>query len=359
MNERGMPAPFRPLVHLSTQASHRGGERQVALLHRGLRERGWPSHLLCRAPSVFADTTDTTAVAWHGTMDPFGFAGFGRHCRRLQPALLHCHDANAFTVGSFLGSLLRVPVVTTRRVLAPIRPHLLNRWKYQHAAALIAISSAVETALRQVAPATRIFCVPSGVSGEPATDDMRFEARRSLAIDDRTVVIGCVGYFTPEKQPALLLDLATHLAQVRRNVVVMIVGPLDPDLERSARHMSNVIATGAVANALDYYPAFDLYVSTSTSEGLGSALLDAVVRDIPAFAVDSGGARDIFGSLPRLAASGDRYDFFRMIERALDARETLIEESRNLGAQARQRFHVDAMVAGNMRVYGTLLGLET
>jgi glycosyltransferase involved in cell wall biosynthesis len=358
MNDVALPTPSRPIVHLSTQSARRGGERQIVYLHQGLQQRGWPSHLLCRAPSVFDDTTASTAVSWHGTLDPFGFVSFWQDCRRLRPALLHCHDANAFTIGSLLGSLLRVPVINTRRVLAPIRTHVLNRWKYRRAAALVAISSAVEESLRQVAPRTPTFCVPSGVTGEPPTDDMRFEARRSLAIDDRTVLIGCVGHFTPEKQPELLLDLATHLAQVRRNVVVMIVGPLDPALERAARHMSNVIATGAVRNALDYYPAFDLYVSTSTSEGLGSALLDAVVRNIPSFAVDSGGARDIFGSLPRLSGPGDRYDFFRLVERALDERPTVIEESRTLGARARQRFSVDAMVEGNLRVYATLLGHE-
>lgn len=354
-----MAAPTRPIVHLSTQRTRRGGERQVSLLHQGLLDRGWPSHILCRAPGVFGDMPETSAVRWTGPGDPFGFVAFWRLCRRLDPVVLHCHDAHAFTMGSLLGALLHVPVVNTRRVLAPLRPHRLNRWKYRRAAALIAISTAVLQALRQIAPTTPTFCIPSGVSGKPASKKARTEARRRLSVDERTVVIGCVGHFTREKQPELLLDLATHLAQVRRNVLLVIVGPLDPAIERSARLMSNVIATGVVPNALDYYPAFDLYVSTSASEGLGSALLDAVVRDIPAFAVDSGGTRDIFGTLPRLAAPGDRYDFFRLVERALETRHTLLEESRVLGMQARQRYSVDAMVEGNLQVYATLLGHES
>ena len=56
----------------------------------------------------------------------------------------------------------------------------------------------------------------------------------------------------------------------------------------------NFFAITPKPNAVSFYNAFDLYISTSTREGLGSALIDAVVRDIPAVATDAGGTRDIF-----------------------------------------------------------------
>jgi glycosyltransferase involved in cell wall biosynthesis len=168
------------------------------------------------------------------------------------------------------------------------------------------------------------------------------------------IVIGSVGHFTEEKNAALLMDIAEHLAQTRKNVMIVCVGPLDEIAGKRARKLPNVLATGFVADPLELYACFDVYVSTSLLEGLGSALLDAVVRDIPSIAVDSGGVRDIFGKLPRLASPGDRYDFIRLLEQTLDGLDAIREESRALGVAARQRFHLQALVQGNIDVYANI-----
>jgi glycosyltransferase involved in cell wall biosynthesis len=344
------------IVHLSTERTERGGERQLRLLHQALRQQEWRSTLLCRAQGMMARVSDDQqSIPWNGLFDLFGFLRFWGACRRHSPDILHCHDANAFTLGALIGLYTNTPVVYTRRVLFPVRSSALNHWKYGRAAYLIAISQAVEEALLQIAPYTPVQRVADGVSGQPATPEEKQAAKQRLGLKAPTLVIGSVGHFTPEKNPQLLFDLAEHLKQASRPVVVLCVGPLDEALLQRAQAIDNVIVTGLVNNALDYYPAFDFYVSTSSIEGLGSALLDAVIRDIPAFAVDSGGARDIFGTLPRLAMPGDGYDFLRMLERAIDDPEGLVSETRQLGSQTRQHFSVEKMVSGNMAVYDTIL----
>jgi len=332
----------------------RGGERQLAFLHQGLLDQGWSSTILCREPSVFGALQNVIALPWAGVMDLPGLLRFWKKCRQLQPEVLHAHDANAFTLAMFLGALNRLPVVMTRRVLFPIRMHLLNRWKYAHVAQLVAVSNAVEQSLRVAAPTTPIRVVSDAVEGAPISAEQRLEARKRLGLQEDVVVIGSVGHFTEEKNASLLLDTAEHLAQTRKNAFVVCVGPLDEKAGKRARRLSNVLATGFVADPLELYAAFDLYASTSLLEGLGSALLDAVVRDIPAIAVDAGGVRDIFGDLPRLASPGDRYDFIRLLEQSLDALESMREESHTLGAVARQRFTLAAMIEGNMDVYRQL-----
>jgi glycosyltransferase involved in cell wall biosynthesis len=323
----------------------------VAYLHQGLATMGWRSTILCREPSVFEKESDVGVIEWNGLADVLGFWRFVKACRDLQPDVLHCHDSHAFTVGTCLGAVTGTPVVMTRRVLFPLRVHALNRWKYRRVARLIAISTAVEQALRAIARGKPIHVVADAVEGMPITRDERRAARTRLALDEDRIVIGCVGHFTAEKNAALLMDAAQHLSQTRQNVMIVCVGPLDEEIGQRARTLPNVLATGFVANPLDLYAAFDLYVSTSQLEGLGSALLDAVVRDIPAIAVDSGGVRDIFGERPRLASPGDRYDFIRLLEQTLDALDATRDDSRILGAEARARFNLQTMVQGNMDVY--------
>lgn len=351
MSDSTATATARRVVHLSTEPTLRGGERQLTFLHQELLARGWQSTILCREPPVFENRTHVRALRWDGVADVLGFLRFWKECRQLQPEILHCHDAKSFTLGTLLGALTSTPVVMTRRVLFPIHMHRLNRWKYARAAQFIAVSTAVEQALRAAAPGKPIHVVADAVEGTPITPEQRQKARKRLALADDLIVVGSVGYFTEEKNAALLMDTAEHLAQTRTNVMILCVGPLAEKTGKRARKLANVLATGFVANPLELYAAFDIYVSTSLLEGLGSALLDAVVRDIPSVAVDSGGVRDIFGDLPRLASTGDRYDFIRLLEQTLDGLDAVREESRILGAAARQRFNLDAMVQGNINVY--------
>jgi len=354
MSDRTIQATPRRVVHLSTEQSMRGGERQLAILHQGLAERGCNSSILCREPSVFKTESSVHPVSWSGTADVFGLLRYLKICRQLLPDVLHCHDSKAFTLGAIIGAITSTPVVVTRRVLFPIRTHMLNRWKYGRAAQLVAVSNSVEQALRRAVPGKPIQVIADGVQGAPVTAAQRQAARQQLALNEDAIVIGSVGHFTEEKNAALLMDAAQRLSQTRKNVTVVCVGPLDELQGKRARSLPNVIATGFVADPLELYAAFDLYVSTSLLEGLGSALLDAVVRDIPSIAVDSGGVRDIFGDRPRLSSSGDGYDFIRLLEQTLDALDSFREDSRDLGIETRQRFSLDAMIQGNLDIYEQL-----
>jgi glycosyltransferase involved in cell wall biosynthesis len=350
----------RGILHLALGPTLRGGERQALRLHNGLRERSVPSWIACRQKSALACTAiaGIEPFAWNGPADAIGLARLLGLCRRLRPALLHCHDAHAFTLGSLAGWLLGIPLIMTRRVLFPIRPSTFNRWKFGRCRHVVAVSNAVAEACRRIAGATPVSVIADGVTWNEAAPS-RHEIREELALDDKAYVIGSVSYFTPEKNLPLLIETADYLKARFGRAVLLLIGPMDEKSRLAVSQRTNIRAIGAVPAATRYYTAFDAYLSTATSEGLGSALLDAVVRDIPAIALDGGGTADIFppGS-PALIDPRNPSGLIDGLAWCISDRAAARARAAAEGARARTIFSVERMVEAYGAIYAPLLHVQ-
>jgi glycosyltransferase involved in cell wall biosynthesis len=352
------PDQTRPILHIALGKTFRGGERQALWLHEGLLSRNQRSILACRQSSELAQRTPPHAIpfSWRGPADLSGLIRFINLCRRVRPAILHCHDSHAFTLGSIAGWQLKIPVVVTRRVLFAIKPTALNRRKYRRSRQIIAISSAVAELCRPLAGNTPLVIVPDGVTWEK-TDQSRLDIRKKLGVTDDTFLLATVGHFSSEKNLPLIFKLCRHLSNAAPASRILCIGPMDHDALHQAQGLSNLIALGQVAQAADLYPAFDGYVSTSLSEGLGSALLDAVVRDIPAVAINAGGTADIFPQdFPGLIDPSRPDDLMPAVETLISQPEIARQQAVAAGKRARGIFSVERMVTENLRIYQKILG---
>lgn len=330
----------------------RGGERQIAWLHSGLLEHGVTSTLICKKNGGLAkqNLPETIPVSWHGEWDIAGLCRIMHYCRSLRPSIIHCHDAHGFSHGSVAGALLKIPVVYTRRVCFRIRTDLFTTWKYNNSRKIIAISHAVAQQCEQVVRQNAISIVYDGVDW---TQPMltRKEAREILHIPQDSFVVGTVGYFSHEKNMLLLIQLAAELYKTHSHVCIVCLGTTDA---RQDAVPANMILTGHIPDAARFYSAFDAYISASTQEGLGSALLDAVVRDIPAVAMDGGGTRDIFpNTMPPIPLNNNAAltsALFLLIDTYSNAQII----ARECGIRARKLFSVASMVENTMNVYNEI-----
>jgi glycosyltransferase involved in cell wall biosynthesis len=108
------------------------------------------------------------------------------------------------------------------------------------------------------------------------------------------------------------------------------------------------VLAGTIPKASDLYSAFDYYLSTSTKEGLGSALLDAVTRGITAVALDSGGSRDIFEEGDSNHCVTERL-FLERVEYYLKGGVDNLKDIRR--DSVRERFSVEQLVKNHIEVY--------
>jgi L-malate glycosyltransferase len=350
-----VPPSKTRLLHFSTGRFLRGGERQALLLHKGLLGRGIASTMVCnKSGELCAEAMkNTLAVAWNGEWDITALIRFITICRARKPSLIHCHDGHSLSHAAVAGALFRIPVVYTRRVIFPIGASFFSTWKYRSCAAVIAVSEAVAQQCRDVVPASRVHVVGDGVDcSAPLLG--RDEARKRLGIPRGCFAVGTVAHFTREKDFALVYYLGGRLEAENPDVKLVCIGPYDEKRKKRLSLPESLVCTGPLDNAVQYYGAFDAYVSTSSYEGLGSALLDAVVRDIPAVAVDAEGTRDIFPQGHPLVMRGDYEAFAAAVAAMVRGYEAATAEAKRCGARARDIFSVDAMVEKTLTIYAAL-----
>jgi len=344
------------VLHISTGAAFRGGERQVALLHAGLRARGWKSMIAARSAGAFAGRgiEGLHCFPWRGEWDLAGLAGLLRLARGVRPAILHCHDSHAFNHGSIVGALLGIPVAVTRRVWFAPRASIFDKWKYRRCAAIIAISRIIADQCAPFAAGRPVTVIHSAVEGAGG-DLPRGNARKALGLPEGAPVAASVGHFTREKGMRLLLRAVDACVSVHPEMRFALIGPMDAEAREECSRRAAISAPGTMPDAHRYYGAFDLYLSASRKEGLGTALLDAVIRDIPVVATDAGGTRDLFPEPWPLIDYRDAGAFAAAAVRAARDLEQARAGARPAGVRARAAFSVDAMVGDTERIYRAVI----
>lgn len=336
------------ILHLSTQPAFRGGERQVAYLHEGLKTAGFDSRLVFnKACREFLSFDDSWGCAAGLQLSAFAFV----NARTLENGILHAHDSRAFTLAMGISLLTGTPVVFSRKLASRIRHSAFNAWKYSRAARIVAISEAVAAEVTSAVKSANVEIIHDGVRCNPGL--IRSDARSRLGLSDEAVVVGSVGYFTSEKNMPLLLELAKALDDEPR-IVFVCIGWVDANARSAAP--SNIVFAGIIPEASEYYSAFDCYVSTSIREGLGSALLDAVVRGIPVAALDAGGTRDIFPENDAsLIPQGDTDRLIARVKQIVGSIDAEQAHAAELKKYVEKRFSVEAMVSSHVRLYESIL----
>ncbi len=247
---------------------------------------------------------------------------------------------------------LVAPVVVTRRVTrVPV-----GRWKYRSGVTrYIAISVAVRRALEAAGiPGTHVDVVPSAVP-PPAPAEVG-TARGPLGLAPHESLLVAVTALTPEKGVETLVETAATLAArgIRCRLVIAGEGPLRRRLEARARALrAPVRFIGQAADPGPLLRAADLMVHAPWTEGLGTAVLDALARGLPIVATRVGGIPEmVTAGVGSLVPPGDVEALADAVVGWLDRPER-IEAARRAGPRIAARFSIGRMVEGTMKTYAT------
>ncbi|HLW44358.1 MAG TPA: glycosyltransferase family 4 protein [Candidatus Acidoferrales bacterium] len=356
------------ILHLDTRPDWRGGQLQILLTLRGLRERGHDAQLMARRDSP---------LAHRAAAEGFSVHLFPPRFLRLQAALclreildqqafdiLHAHDPHGLTAAWLTRANRRSRLVVARRVAYPLSRAPLSLARYRAAHRIIAVSRFVaDSVIASGINSSRIAVVYDGVEISPLTTiEERRVARARWKISDDDLLLGCVGYLLPEKGQETLLRALPQIRARFPNCRVILAGdgPCRAKLQSLARDLAivdAVIFAGFVEDVESVYRALDLFVFPSLAEPLGSSLLAAMAHGLPVIAVASGGVPEIIenGSNGILVDSPDALKFAASICQMLDDRNGAARMAKAARETVECRFSARLLAENTLQQYQTIL----
>ena len=183
--------------------------------------------------------------------------------------------------------------------------------------------------------------------------------RGTLGIPVDAALVGTIMRLSQEKQPDLWLDIAERTKEARTDAHFIIVGdgPMMADLKKRIESSSlkgSVSLLGRRHDAVELLAAMDVFLLTSSVEGLPNVVVEAQAEGVPVVASDVGGVSEVFtdgdtGVIIPTQAVSDFVDGILKVLKDPDLRK----RARDRGpVSMRERFSVERMIKETIDVYG-------
>jgi glycosyltransferase involved in cell wall biosynthesis len=293
-------------MHLAAPGAAGGLESVVLGLTSGLQRLGHRSVLAVvldpgAEDSVVPRTAEALGVEVARIVVPprayfREYRGIQEAIARFKPDIVHTHGYRADLIGGWATRRAGVPWVSTAHgFVGGDRKNRVYEWlqarSHRSARAVIAVSAQIQDRLARagVSPGT-IHLLPNAI--DPRVALSREQARGRLGGPAEPPVIGWVGRLTPEKGADLFLEALALLADRPWLAIVLGDGVERAALEAQALRLGighRIRWRGIVADAAILYPAFDVWVLSSRTEGTPVALLEAMSAEVPAIVTAVGG----------------------------------------------------------------------
>jgi L-malate glycosyltransferase len=365
-------------LHIDTARTWRGGQNQVLLTVNGLRSIGERAALVAHPDGELrrraAEGLDLIPIAPRTEVDLSAAWRLSRVVRRLSPDIIHAHDAHGVAMAALALSMgaasakragRRAPaLVAARRVDFHLRGNSLSRWKQRQVDCFIAASEAIRQMLiHDGVPAERTATVHEGIDVEHVLAAPAVNVHEAFWLPHHAPIVGNVAALVPHKGQRHLID-AAHLV-VREipdaRFVILGEGELREALERQVRehHLEkHVLLPGFRTDVLGCIKAFDLFVMSSVTEGLGTSLLDAMACSRAIVATRTGGIPEVVqeGANGSLVPPRDAAALARAIVELLKDEPRRKKMGETGFARVNECFTVDRMVAETARTYRQIAG---
>ncbi|NLV40901.1 MAG: glycosyltransferase [Candidatus Hydrogenedentes bacterium] len=357
------------ILHLDEQKGWRGGEQQASWLVRGLGARGHEVWVAGRPDGEFVnspahgDVAGRLPLPLRGEWDLPSARRIARFVRDHGIDLIHAHTSHAHGIAALARGVFKAParLVVSRRVSFPPAGHFLNRWKYAQPDRFLCVSRCVARVLRDWgAPPRQIEVVHSAVdAARVAVEPL---PRGEMGVPDGVPLLVSAGALVDHKDHASLLRAFARVSGEFPGAWLVIAGggKLRADLERLAAELGladRVRFLGHRPDAPRIIRAGDVYVSSSTSEGLGTSILEALASGTPVVATRAGGADEMV--IPHrtgwLVPVGDPEALANAVAECLRRPEDagiMAKMGRELAETA---FSAEKMIEGTLAVYTRLL----
>jgi glycosyltransferase involved in cell wall biosynthesis len=354
-------------LHIDTALSWRGGQNQVLVTVLGMRAAGHRAMLVAHPNGELrnraAEGLELLPLAPRSEMDLSASWRLSRAIKQLRPDVVHAHDPHGVAMAALALSMStqpkRAPLVASRRVDFRLKKNALSRWKYDQVDCFICASDAIRRMLAaDGVPSERLVTVHEGLDLERVAAAPLAALHEELWLPHGSPIVGNIAALVPHKGQRHLIDAAALVVKDVPDARFVIAGDgeLRANLEHQVKHLGlekHVFFTGFRADVLSLLKAFDVFVMSSVTEGLGTSLLDAMACAKAVVATAAGGIPEVVqdGRTGILAAPRDHHAMAAAIVKLLrdDALRARMGEAGL--ALVKEKFSAERMVQETLGVY--------
>jgi L-malate glycosyltransferase len=361
-------------LHIDTARTWRGGQNQVLVTVMGLRALGHRTLLVAHPNGELRQRAreglDLFAIAPKTEMDLAAAWRLSRLIKRLTPDVVHAHDSHAVAMAALALSMSTLPrtppLIAARRVDFHLRGSALSRWKYRQVSCFICVSDAIRRMLiADGVPDDRVVTVNEGIDLERVAAAPPANLQQELWLPHHAPIVGNVAALVPHKGQRHLVEAAQIVGRSVPDARFIIAGEgeLRSALERQIKERrleKHVVLLGFRPDVLSLHKAFDIFVMSSVTEGLGTSLLDAMACGKPIVATAAGGIPEVVRDRETgfLVQPRDHHAMARAIVTLLGdpaLRHRMGEAGRTFVCE---RFSAERMVRDTLGVYDKVVAKE-
>ncbi len=298
------------ILHLSSAKSWRGGEQQIAYLVEALQEKDIPQIIYCPSHSAlekYCFKVGIKCIPYKKgfSLNPLVSLKLKNICVKEKVSIIHLHDAHAHNYGVLSASIFnnKTPMVLSRRVIFPLKTKFFSSWKYNHPSIqkIICVSEAIQKVIApRIEQKAKLTTIYSSINIERFTTTSSSILRSTYQITPSTSIIAYIAAISKEKDHFTFINTAKILIEeYDLNAKFLIIGKDGGEKKHLEQYIQSlnlqeqIIFTGFRKDLEDILIEIDLLLFTSTSEGLGTTILDAFACRIPVVATNVGGIPEL------------------------------------------------------------------
>ncbi|MDR5590570.1 glycosyltransferase [Christiangramia sp. SM2212] len=293
-----------------------------------------------------------------------------KYCRYHDISLIHCHLPWAGFVGRLVHKLTDIPTVYTEHNMQE-RYHFvtkaINKFSFNFQTLALGVSKDVSNSIKSnIQPKIPVKTLMNGVNTVSFKRMNSSTVRDDFNIPSNAIVFGNVAVFRFQKRLKEWLNVLKQLNDVNKNIYGIIVGagPLEDEIKEEWEKLNLngiVFFTGLQTNVKPYFEAMDVFMMTSSFEGLPIALLEAMSMECAVISTNAGGIKEVIrDNVDGLSVSVDKWQ--TLVAKSME----LIENSAKLSqmkkasrARVVSKFSMEVMVQNLEQCYIDILGQKS
>ena len=227
-----------------------------------------------------------------------------KYVRKHQIDLIHAHLPWAGFVSRFVHRKTGIPVVYSEHNMQE-RYHFatkyLNKYTYNWQSLALGVSQDVSDSIQKnIHPKIPVKTLLNGVNTEyfQRNESEGKQLRKQLNIPEDAIVIGNVAVFRFQKRLMEWLQVMKNITDKNPNVYGLLVGagPLENEIKNQLSKLglqARVLLPGLQTDVKPYFNAMDIFMMSSSFEGLPIALLEAMSMENAIVTTNAGGIKEV------------------------------------------------------------------